>query len=131
MQVGVFMSLTLNFYFYKNPLYRKAKAADPTNWPNFKYEYSLKTLTSMLQLHIQRHHLLLFQDLVKKNRWRILLPCLVSEARSQASTVNSTQDEQPDLFDESTFHCKLLNFVIADDQVGIFHLPSILLCLYL
>lgn len=123
MQVGVFVSLTLNFNFNKSTLYRKAKVADLDNWPsNIKYEYSLKMSTSSLQPHIEKYHLLLFLDLVKKYRWKILLPGLVSQAKLQASAANTAQDEPPDLFDESTFHRKLLSFIVADDQVSIIRL---------
>src|SRR6202042_589562 len=109
--------------YIKNIAYRKRKEADPANWPsNIKYEYSPKTSTLSLRPHIEKYHLQLFQQLAKENGWKILLPGLVSQARSQASTVGSAQDEPPDTFDESTFHWYLLNFIVADDQVScLFH----------
>ena len=56
--------------------------------------------------------------LAKEKGWKILLPGLVSQARSQATNEAATsQGEHPDKFDEHTFHQYLLNFIVADDQV--------------
>jgi hypothetical protein len=61
----------------------------------------------------------------KKEGWKILLPGLVSQAKSQANSEAATlQAGRPDKFDERTFHQHLLNFIIADDQVC-FHLTLI------
>jgi hypothetical protein len=50
--------------------------------------------------------------------WKILLPGLVSQARSQAtSATHSQQGEVCDRFDQPTFIHHLINFVVADDQV--------------
>ena len=72
---------------------------------------------SSLQLHIEKYHLQLFQQLAKENRWKILLPGLVSQVCSQASAVGSAQDEPHDTFNESNFH-EYLNFIVTDDQVS-------------
>ena len=53
----------------------------------------------------------------KERGWTILLPGLVAQARSEAETAAAAQGKQPDIFDEETFHRRLLNFIVADDQV--------------
>jgi hypothetical protein len=118
----------LFFSFHTNIAYRKAKEADPANWHlNIKYEYSLKTSTLSLCPHIKKYHLLLFQQLAKDRGWKILLPGLVSQARSQASMVSSAQGERHDTFDEDTFHQKLLSFIVMDDQVLLLDLHLVIL----
>ena len=118
MQVGVTVSWALVRNSH-NIAHRNAKEADPARWPStIKYEYSPKTSTSSLRPHIERHHLQLFQQLAKERGWKILLPGLVSSARLQASIVDAAQGEQFEAFDKDTFHRKLLNFIVADDQVS-------------
>ena len=114
MQVGV--STHCGYSDSMITLCRKSKDADPTNWASMKYEYSRKTSTTSLQPHIERHHLDKFNKLATKHGWKILLPGLVSQARSQAMEASEDGDRR-DNFNEQTFHELLLNFVIADDQV--------------
>ena len=100
---------------------RILRDADPSQWPpNRRYIYSKNTSTSSLRPHIEKYHLELFKTLAQERGWRILLPGLVSQARSQASAESANQgvaSEQPDKFNESSFHEHLLNFIVADDQV--------------
>jgi hypothetical protein len=98
---------------------RKARAEDPSKWSSrIHYEYSLKTLTTSLRPHIEKHHLELYLTLAKEKGWKIQLPGLVSQAQSQATNEAAMlQVEQPDQFDERSFHQHLLNFIVADDQV--------------
>ena len=114
MQVGV--STHCGYSDSLITLCRKSKDADPTNWASRKYEYSGKTSTTSLRPHIERHHLDKFNELAAKHGWKILLPGLVSQARSQA-TEASEEGDRRDNFNEQTFRESLLNFVIADDQV--------------
>jgi hypothetical protein len=124
----VYVHPLLIFSFHTNITYRKAKEADLANWhSNIKYEYSLKTLTSSLRPHIEKYHLLLFQQLAKDRGWKILLPGLVLQARSQASMVSSAQGERRDTFDKNTFHQKLHSFIVADDQVFLLDLHLVIL----
>jgi hypothetical protein len=99
---------------------RKTKEAEPAQWKsNIRFEYSTKTSNTSLRPHIERHHLDLFLQLAKENGWKVLLPGLVSQARSEAtSAAASVSAERRGQFDESTFHQYLLNFIVADDQVS-------------
>jgi hypothetical protein len=66
---------------------RKIKEAEPDQWKsNIKFEYSTKTSNTSLRPHIERHHLDLFLQLAKENGWKVLLPGLVSQARSEATS---------------------------------------------
>lgn len=99
-----------------NIILRQAKEADPSNWSSrIRYEYSQKTSTTSLRPHIEKYHLELYLTLAKEKGWKILLPGLVSQARSNEAA--TSQGERPDTFNESTFHQHLLNFIVADDQV--------------
>jgi hypothetical protein len=74
--------------------------------------------TSSLCPHIEKYHLKLYLTLAKERGWRVLLPGLVSQAQLQTINEASTsQGEQPDKFNERTFHQHLLSFIVADDQV--------------
>ncbi|KAF8808087.1 hypothetical protein BYT27DRAFT_7223827 [Phlegmacium glaucopus] len=58
-----------------------------------------------LRPHIEKYHLKLYLELQKARGWKILLPGLVSQARSQAMLgMNSPQED-------------VLNFIVVDDQV--------------
>jgi hypothetical protein len=50
----------------------------------------------------------------------IARPCI-------ASMVSSAQGEQRDIFNEDTFHQKLLSFIVADDQVFLLDLHLVIL----
>jgi hypothetical protein len=102
-----------------NTTHREAKEANPSNWlSSTRYKYLQKMLTMSLHPHIEKYHLELYLTLAKEKGWKILLPGLVSQAQSQATNEAATsQGEQPDKFNERTFHQYLLNFIIADDQV--------------
>jgi hypothetical protein len=101
-------------------VFRTIKEAEPDQWKsNIKFEYSTKTSNTSLRPHIERHHLDLFLQLAKENGWKVLLPGLVSQARSEAtSAAASVSAERHSQFDESTFHRHLLSFIVADDQVS-------------
>ena len=74
-----------------------------------------------LRPHIDRFHMKIFLDQQPVHGWKILLLSLVSQARSQVTSVgHSQQGEAHDRFDQSTFMHYLINFVVADDQV---HFP--------
>jgi hypothetical protein len=108
---------------------------DPSKWPpTQRYIYSKNTSTSSLRPHIEKHHLELFKTLAQERGWRVLLPGLVSQARSQASAApvnNGVASGQPDKFTEQSFHEHLLNFIIADDQVCFLYLTLMLIILVL
>jgi hypothetical protein len=54
----------------------------------------------------------------KARGWKILLPGLVSQAKSQAASATDSQPgEACEKFDEATFQRRLVNFIVADDQV--------------
>src|ERR1700735_986452 len=90
---------------------------DPSNWPSSRrYVYSKGTSTSSLRPHIEKYHLDKYKKIAKEGCWKILLPGLVSQSRSEAMAA-TIQEGQPDKFDEHTFHKHLLNFIVADDQV--------------
>ena len=56
--------------------------------------------------------------MVKERGWQVQLPGLLSQARSQViDTENTPEGERPDTFTELKFHQKLINFIIANDQV--------------
>jgi hypothetical protein len=102
-----------------NIILREVKEADPSKWSSsIRYEYSNRTSTTSLRPHIEKFHLELYLTLAKENGWKILLPGLVSKARSQATNEAATsQGERPDTFDELKFYQYLLNFIVVDDQV--------------
>ena len=59
--------------------------------------------------------------LAAERGWKVLLPGLVSQAKSQsAAAASANQDEEPVPFDEHVFQQYLLNFIVADDQVFFF-----------
>ena len=109
----------IGFLFDINTLDRTTYDADPSKWdPKIKYQYSNKSSTTTLRPHIEKYHLELYLQLQKQRGWKILLPGLVSQARSQAtSTANSLQEVARDRFDEPTFHGRLVEFIVTDDQV--------------
>ena len=56
--------------------------------------------------------------LAKERGWKVLLPGLISQARSQSAAAASVnQDEHPVPFNEHIFQQYLLKFIVADDQV--------------
>jgi hypothetical protein len=116
---GMFPHVLVSLVTTDNTVLRETREANPANWPsNKQYEYSHKTSTSSLRPHIEKNHLELYLNLAKEEGWRILLPGLVSQARSQATSgAASPRGDRADRFDERTFHQHILNFIVADDQV--------------
>lgn len=102
-----------------NFLNRAALDADPGKWDRkVNYLYSSKSSTTTLRPHIEKYHLPIYLVEQKARGWKILLPGLVSQARSQAtSTTELHQGEVRDKFSEAAFHRHLINFIVADDQV--------------
>jgi hypothetical protein len=96
-------------------IYRRLNEADPTREP-VKYQYSIKTSTSSLRPHIEANHLELYKKLAKERGWEILLPGLVSQARSAAAGAG-TVSRQREKFSVGAFYRLLVNFIVADDQV--------------
>ena len=99
---------------------RILRDADPSNWPpNRRYIYSRKTSNSSLRPHLEKYHVDQYTTLAKERGWKILLPGLVSQAKSQSAAPagSANKDEQPVPFDEHLFHKYLVNFIVADDQV--------------
>jgi hypothetical protein len=97
--------------------------AEPSTWPsNRRYVYSKTTSTTSLRPHIEKYHLEQFKQLAKEHGWKILLPGLASQARSEA--IVGAQQGRPDNlnFNESTFHDCLINFIVANDQVPFYPL---------
>jgi len=121
MQVGfpTFSALQFSELATDNIILREAREADPSKWSSsIYYEYSQKTSTTSLRPHIEKYHLEPYLILAKENGWKILLPRLISQARSQATNEATTSwGERSIKFDENTFHQHLLNFIIADNQV--------------
>lgn len=114
----MFSALQYSQLTTNNITLREAKEADPSKWlSSTRYEYSQKTSTTSLRPHVEKYHLELYKTLAKQKGWKILLPGLLSQARSQATNEATSQGERPDKFDERTFHQHLLNFIVADDQV--------------
>jgi hypothetical protein len=99
--------------------HRKAKDADPVEFSsNIRFVYSQKTSTTSLRPHIEKYHRDLYLSLAKERGWKIQLPGIQSQARSQAaSEIAALQAGQPDRLDQSTFHRYLVNFIVVDDQV--------------
>lgn len=98
---------------------RAALDSDPSKWdPKINYLYSIKSSTTTLRPHIEKYHLPIYLVEQKARGWKILLPGLVSQARSQATSATDLQQgEVRDRFSEAAFHRHLINFVVADDQV--------------
>jgi hypothetical protein len=87
-----------------NFLDRVAYEADPSKWDaRINYQYSPKSSTTMLQLHIEKYHLVIYTVEQKAWGWKILLPGLVSQARSQVASMNQSQGEAHVKFDIVTF----------------------------
>ena len=104
--------------------YRSVHDADPGRWPqNQRFKYSKNTSTTSLRPHIEKHHLQEYLRLYKEKGWKVLLPGLMSQARSQAASEASASRSRPDgraEFSLQKFHQLLLKFIIADDQVRAF-----------
>jgi hypothetical protein len=74
-----------------NIILREAKEADSSMWiSSTHYEYLLKTSTSSLRPHIEKHHLKLYLTLAKEKEWKILLLELVSQAQLQTTNKAAT-----------------------------------------
>jgi hypothetical protein len=88
-----------------------------------RYEYSRGSSTTTLRPHIEKYHLDAYRKEQKLQGWKILLPTLASQARSQAASETHSQNEgDRDRFDEETFQRYLINFIVANDQVCVFRL---------
>lgn len=115
LQVGV---STLACCLSANFLDRVAYKADPSKWDaRINYQYSPKSSTTTLRPHIEKYHLAIYMVEQKARGWKILLPGLVSQARSQAASMSQSQGEARVKFDVVTFRRRLVNFIVADDQV--------------
>ena len=107
---------------FPNNNYRPIHDANPASWPSSqKFRYSKNTSTTSLRPHIERNHLETYLSIYKEKGWKVLLPGLMSQARSQAaSEASASRVSRPDLqveFSQEKFHQYLLNFIIVDDQV--------------
>lgn len=99
-------------------VFRILRDGDPSKWdPTRRYIYSKNTSTSSLCPHIKKYHLDLFKTLAQERGWKVLLPGLVTQAKSQASAAVATNQRVPDKFNEDSFRQYLVNFIIVDDQV--------------
>lgn len=101
---------------------RATHDADPSAWnTKIKYEYSGNSSTTTLRPHIEKYHLQVYLKMQKEHGWKILLPGLVSQAKSQAASatnsIQNLQEEAHEKFDEPTFLRYLIRFVVANDQV--------------
>ena len=116
LQVGV---STLVCCLSTNFLDRVAYEADPSKWDaRINYKFSRKSSTTTLRPHIEKYHLAIYMVEQKARGWKILLPGLVSQARSEAASASHSQlEEARDTFNEATFQCRLVNFIVVDDQV--------------
>lgn len=61
----------------------------------------------------------LFITLAQERGWKVLLPGLVSQTRSQTMASHASAENKGalDKFNKETFHQHLLKFIVADDQV--------------
>ena len=89
------------------------------------YTFSDSTSTSSLRPHLEKYHSELYLSLAQERGWKIQLPGIVSQARSNAASGEKTNSQlegsqAPDDFTEDAFHKYLLRFIVADDQVSIF-----------
>jgi len=102
-----------------NSLDRTVHDANPLKWDvKINYKFSVKSSTTTLRPHIERYHLPIYMVQQKAHGWKILLPGLVSQAKSEAvAAVAQSQGELRPSFDEATFQRLLVNFIVADDQV--------------
>lgn len=105
---------------------RSIRDADPSNWPpSRRFIYSKKTSNSSLRPHLEKYHVDQYIRLANERGWKIMLPGLLSQAKSQsAAPVSANKDEQPVQFDEHLFHKYLVNFIVADDQVCFYFIWS-------
>jgi len=92
---------------------------DPSKWdPRIIFVYAFKSSTTSLRYHIINQHASHYMALAKEKGWKNMLAGFRSQARLQAAyEAVTSQPEQLDNFDESTFHQYLLSFIVADDQV--------------
>jgi hypothetical protein len=98
---------------------KKIQDANPEAWDSkICWEYSAKSSTTTLCPHIESHHLNLYLELAKAEKWKVQLPGLVLQVKSQdQDTLLGSQGPRPDTFDKSTFHKYLTNFIVTGDQV--------------
>jgi hypothetical protein len=86
----------------------------------------MKTSNTTLRPHIEKQHLDLYMSLVKEKGWAIMLPTLVSQARSQTSRAAAgSEDGRPDTFSVTALHERLIKFIVVNDQVRSRHLFNI------
>lgn len=112
-------SRILHFLASQIKPYRDAQAANPSAWlPRFRY--SLKTSNSSLRPHIGKHHLDLYKKLAKERGWNVLYVIKDRSETSDSVVPPSAEGEQRELFSEELFRKRLVNFIVADDQVCIF-----------
>lgn len=111
-------------------IHREVHDADPAKWPNKKqFKYSAGTSNTSLRPHIEREHLDLYLKVAKERSWKLSLPGLLSQARTQAASQGTaSQGTQSAEFSQDAFHQHLLNFIVADDQVRDACFLFILLC---
>jgi hypothetical protein len=73
-----------------NITYRHIKVEEPDKWQaNTNFEFLNKTSNSLLCPHIEKYHLPLFQRLAKEGNWKVLLPGLVLQAHSGATSTTA------------------------------------------
>ena len=110
-----------SFLIFLLAKFRALHDGNPAAWPNGRtYIFSDSTSTSSLRPHLEKYHSELYLSLAQERGWKIQLPGIVSQARSNVGENANSQDSPPDDFSEETFHNYLLRFIVADDQVPIF-----------
>jgi hypothetical protein len=87
----------------------KAEANEDAHLPNFTY--SVKTANNNLRKHIEKWHAEEFRQVAAQKQWKFQLP---HDKKSAPPTKNAGGREQ---FSPEQFMAKLVNFIVADDQV--------------
>lgn len=81
-----------------------------------RYEYSLKTSTTILRNHLLTIHKDAYERACKQHNWKYLQ---VSQDGSEAASTTQNVPRQPRApFSSKSFLDHLIKFIIADDQVS-------------
>jgi len=93
---------------------REAQELDPEKFPsNIRWQYEHTTGTGGLRKHIKNLHLELYRDLC--NEHNIQPSEAIVENTSKVGPMLPTSREP---FNQENFLCHIVNFIVADDQVG-------------
>ncbi|CAA7265254.1 unnamed protein product [Cyclocybe aegerita] len=112
-------ALDIAYYFVKAakasvPDFREKSASNP----KLKFEFSANTSNTTLRNHLENVHKEEYLHLCAEKGWNNLLPKSQVQAVAALEAAHGTQGAFCTPFTQKAFIQHLINFVVADDQVG-------------